>query len=485
MKTLKTFIKNFTSLVLSRIFQQGLHVIFIALLARYLGAEGFGIFAFCLSVVTLFCIFVNFGLNTLLVREIAKYKERASELIGKALFIKITFALVMIAGISVYAYFAHMEKIFFFLLLIISCYSFVDSMTDILNSCFRAYERMELEAFLSMFGSFFYVAGGIAAIWLKVSLIRIVIVLGISYVLKFIFGIMLFFRRFPDCRHFGRNFRFDWPLLKMASVFALVGGIGVIFGHTDKLMLGALCGYGSVGWYAATNKLLMTFFIIPSLFVAAIFPVFSRLHQDAIEKLKIAYVNSFYSLLTLGVIVGIISFMFSDLIIGLMYGKGFDQSILILKVMAFYLIWQFPNYVNGQMMVSINKERLFSMVYGFFTVLNIILNYILIIRFGFMGACYATIFATGLGFVFYTCYIHRHLSIALDYMKLVKLTVSALCLVGILLLALRMGIHFVWSIFVIAPVIYFSLVLIFRIFPRETLLMLFQCFSFSRKGIRA
>jgi len=64
-----------------------------------------------------------------------------------------------------------------------------------------------------------------------------------------------------------------------------------------------------------------------------------------------------------------------------------------------------------------NKERLFSMVFGFFTLLNIILNYILIIRFGFMGACYATIFATGLGFIFYTYYIHRHLSIAFEGVK--------------------------------------------------------------------
>jgi len=485
MKTFRTFLKNFLSLALSRVFQQGLHVIFVAVLARYLGAEAFGIFAFCLTIVALLCIVVNFGLNTLLVREMAKCREKTKELIGKALFIKTTFALLTIAGISVYAYAASIEKTFFLLLLIIAGYSFADSMTDILNSCFMATERMEFEALLIMSGSLFYVGGGLAAIWLKASLVRIVMVLGVSYILKLILAAILFFRIFPEFADFFVYFRFDRRLLKMASLFALVGGIGVIFTHTDKLMLGVMTGYGSVGWYAATNKLLMAFFIIPTLFVTAIFPVFSRFHQDSISKLRTAYVNSFYSLLSLGVIVGITSFVFSDKIIHLMYGKGFDQSVLILKVMAFYLIWQFPNYVNGNMMISMNQERLFSIVFGSFTCLNILLNYLLIKWFGFMGACYATMFATGSGFIFYTYFIHRRLSIAFEYMKFLKLTFSALCLVGVLQLTSRMGVHFMWSIFVIAPLVYFSMVIFFRIISEDTLLIFFQCIPFAKRGIRA
>ena len=50
--------------------------------ARYLGAEGYGILSLALSITGIFGILADLGLNTLMVREVARNKELADTYIS-------------------------------------------------------------------------------------------------------------------------------------------------------------------------------------------------------------------------------------------------------------------------------------------------------------------------------------------------------------------------------------------------------------------
>ncbi|MGH7203971.1 MAG: oligosaccharide flippase family protein, partial [Candidatus Levyibacteriota bacterium] len=62
--------------------------------ARYLGVDGYGKFSFAFSFTALFSILIDFGFNTLTVREIAKDKLLAKIYIGNLLSIKILLSII-------------------------------------------------------------------------------------------------------------------------------------------------------------------------------------------------------------------------------------------------------------------------------------------------------------------------------------------------------------------------------------------------------
>ena len=64
--------KNTALLSISQILIYILTFFYTIYIARYLGAEGFGILSFALAFSGIFSIFADLGLNTLTVRELSK-----------------------------------------------------------------------------------------------------------------------------------------------------------------------------------------------------------------------------------------------------------------------------------------------------------------------------------------------------------------------------------------------------------------------------
>jgi O-antigen/teichoic acid export membrane protein len=49
-------------------------------LARYLGADGFGVLSFAISITAIFGILVDMGLSTLMIREVTRDKPKINNL---------------------------------------------------------------------------------------------------------------------------------------------------------------------------------------------------------------------------------------------------------------------------------------------------------------------------------------------------------------------------------------------------------------------
>src|SRR3989337_3717734 len=72
----------------------GLATMFV--LSRYLGVEGFGQYNYIFAFFYLFITINDFGVNTIVVREISKQRERAGEIIGAMLSFKVLLAAISI-----------------------------------------------------------------------------------------------------------------------------------------------------------------------------------------------------------------------------------------------------------------------------------------------------------------------------------------------------------------------------------------------------
>ncbi|NIS38808.1 oligosaccharide flippase family protein, partial [Candidatus Saccharibacteria bacterium] len=78
-------VKNSAVLTASHVLSKLINLALVLILTRLLGSDGFGIYSFSLAFVMLFMVFTHLGINTLLIREIARDKSRAKELVGTTL----------------------------------------------------------------------------------------------------------------------------------------------------------------------------------------------------------------------------------------------------------------------------------------------------------------------------------------------------------------------------------------------------------------
>ena len=65
-------------------------------ISRYLGVEGFGQFNYIFAFFYFFLSLNDFGVNTVVVREVSKHRERAGEIIGAMLTFKLLVALTLV-----------------------------------------------------------------------------------------------------------------------------------------------------------------------------------------------------------------------------------------------------------------------------------------------------------------------------------------------------------------------------------------------------
>jgi O-antigen/teichoic acid export membrane protein len=75
----------------------------------------------------------------------------------------------------------------------------------------------------------------------------------------------------------------------------------------------------------------------------------------------------------------------------MLYGEGYKNSIIILQVLVWFIIFEFLSYLLYITLASINKQRLNTISTGICASLNIILNFVLIHQYSSIGAAIAKV----------------------------------------------------------------------------------------------
>ena len=275
-------------------------------------------------------------------------------------------------------------------------------------------------------------------------------------------------------RFFARlSIRFDFgfgkDLIKKSSFFCLSLVFINLLLYIGTVMLQKIRGSDEVGMYVAAYNILIGITSIPLMYSNAIFPVFSRYFVSDKSLLKFAYKKSFQYMLILGFPITIGIYIYARNIILLIYGPGYEQSIIALKILCWFVGIRFTSIISGTVLSSINRQgsRVFSQGSG--AIINIILNIILIPRFGFIGAGIAAVISEVFFLVVYSSFIMKYKMgfnfLGVSAKPLIASIVMALIIVNIPDLLLGT---------VVGTVSYFGILLILKTFKKEDKVLLMR-----------
>ena len=423
MNTVQRIAKNTAALFAAQFVVAILGLILSIFIARSLGDVIFGKYSFALAFTALFAVFSDLGYSTLLIREVARDKSQASKYLNnvlcmRALLSLIIFALIVIT-INVMGYLADTKNVVY----LFGIYTLVVSFSAVFKVTFRAFEKMEYEAGITIIANIIRVSLGLLVLLLGYGLIELALVFLFSGVFDLLFSFLVCMRKFVKPK-IELDFEFWKSTIKIALPLSMLSIFGLIYMRIDTIMLSVMKGDAVVGWYNAAYNLVLGFKSIPHLFMNALFPLMSGYFVSSKDSLRDIYEKSFKYLFILGLPLAVGITLLADRIILLLYGQQFSNSIIALQILAWDVLLIFLYMCSAFVLASIDKQNQMIVFAGCTAFINVTLNLFLIPSFSYIGAAIATIAAEGFLLISYL-YLNSKYSYTIPLRKIIIKPVGA------------------------------------------------------------
>ncbi|MFC1721520.1 flippase [Patescibacteria group bacterium] len=466
MSNVKRVTKNTIWLTIAEIAGKGVGFFIAIIIARYLGPENYGYYAFAISFVTLFQVIVDFGLRPLLVREVARNTALAGKYIGNFLALKVMLSAALFGAIGFALWLYGTDTNLLVLTMIAAVYIVLMSFTDMLRGVFQAFERMKYETIIRVITKFGVLGLTILVVVLGLWTISIMLALVIGTAIGTIAAFVICHRLFTKLK-----LQFDRKFLKVALrqsvLFAITNIFIAIYFKIDTVMLESMKGALEVGYYNTAYELVFAFMFIPSVVSGAMYPVISRFYKE--DKSKIAglvgRLIKYYTIASVALMIFL--YLLGAPLIRLFFGAEYEPSIPLFKILTFVLVFVFVNFLVGTLLNASNKQHVTTIAAGICAGVNVAINFILIPQYGAAGAAVATIITEFiLGFISIV-YLHKKLYPVFTASNIVKFLKLALAVAVTGALAYYLG---RWNIYVATPVallIFAGLIFAFRLYTKK------------------
>lgn len=180
----------------------------------------------------------------------------------------------------------------------------------------------------------------------------------------------------------------------------------------DQWMLAALMSPVASGAFNIAVRITNLVDIPTSAIATIVFPQSAkRIESEGKDSIKYLYEKSVGTTMALMIPGLLVLYLFTDLVIHLLAGAKYNDSIPLLKVTLLCCLLMPYGRLFGTILDSIGKTRLtFTMVVCTAT-MNLCLNYVFISKWGALGAAYATLLSNTIGFTVAQVILRRFLKV--------------------------------------------------------------------------
>jgi O-antigen/teichoic acid export membrane protein len=371
-------------------------------IARILGAEGYGVFAFALALAYLLGIPAVVGLNQLLVREVAQLADgqehgAAAGILRRADHVAIAGSVLLALG-AVGVTWAldpdgdgQMTTAVYIVSAAIPLLSLVRVRQAALQGLGKIVQGQTPET-VALPGLFLLLVLGYALIDDRPLTAEVTLVLQVVALLATLLLATGLLRRHlpPEIRNAHPQYRTrEW--LSSALPLMFVTGLYVINSRTDTMMLAAMEGPEAVGIYnvASRGAGFVGFFLLAG--QRALAPTLARFHQRGDhERMQEVVTVASRLILTASVPVALALIFGGRWILDLVYGAEFVPGAGALALLSVAYLGGVAMGPVAPLLVMTGHERTAAWGVGSSAILNIILNAILIPILGLEGAAIAT-----------------------------------------------------------------------------------------------
>ncbi len=470
-------VKNTSYYTMALVIQKVISFTYFSYLATQIGTENTAKYFFAISFVTLFSVFVDLGLASLLNREIAKNKESHQKLLSNVLGIKIITSLLVILVILITTkllnYNPYLEKMIYLSIVTM----LIDGFTLTFYAVIRGKHNLKYESIFAVIFQVIVISMGYLMLQKTHEPFLLLLVLLTASAFNLIYSGLILKIKYKISLIPRWNKEFIRLLLITTWPFAMATIFIKISGSIDSVFLSKMASERALGYYGLAYKITFAFQFIPMAFAASLYPAFTHFFNYEKEKLKNTFNQSliYLSIISLPIAVSIIC-LASPIILKI-YGTEFQGSILTLQILICNVPLIFPTFPLGALLNAVNLQKKHTRNIGITMLISIIANLILIPLYAQNGAAIASVIASFTYLLLNTLTARQIIQFETKKIFISILKIALACAVmGLLIIYLSPKIHLALVMLAGASA-YFALTLILKIITKQDLLFVKEIFK--------
>lgn len=353
--------------------------------ARYLGPEDFGIYSVAISLCTFGIVFSRMGMDSILVREYVSSADDPREVAAAAIILSFLASTLFILIASSLLYIYSDTYLLFLVPLVAVLFNFL----YLSEFYFQSQARAKVSSRLKLLMLVFFSVVKIVAIHEGVSLKTFLIIYSVEF---FLTGFILFifhFREIGSLRFRFVNADVFKTILSGALPLMLSAIAIVIYTKVDQFMIAHYLGAEQVGLYSASLKIFESWNILPYSFLVSILPVLMRYKDDEVRISK-GFIYLYRLMFYGSLFVALLSYFYGDYLMLWTFGPEFLSGQEPLYVLMLSCVWVTMGSITARYFTIMKYERKVATRTVFTCILNVLMNYLLIPKYGIVGAAWAT-----------------------------------------------------------------------------------------------
>ncbi len=387
-------LENSLWIMSDKIFNMVVGILITGMVARYFGPEKLGIFNYSLSFITLFTAISTLGLETLVVKAIVTQEKDEGTILYTSLVMRVIGGILLIILSNVLIKVIEPDNKQIHTIVVILSFGMLFKSLDVIEYWIHAHQNAKYSSFVRIATIIFTSILKVALIFLKGSIIKLSFIYIFDAIMAGVIYQIMFFKKKNNNIGFSVDFKYGIKLLKQSWAIVLSGLMITLYMQLDKIMLGKMMNdYSQVGIYTAATQIATMWYFVPMALINSYKPVIMMAKENSADN----YLNKMqklYDLVSLSSLVfSILVIIFGKVVIRILFGKEFFGAYSILIISVWAGIFALLGSARSVWLISEGKQK-YTMLYTFVGfIVNLVLNLLLINRFGGIGAAIATLIA--------------------------------------------------------------------------------------------
>ncbi|MEH8128186.1 flippase [Aeromonas veronii] len=383
-------INNSGWLMFDKLIRLLLGLLVSAWVARYLGPAQYGELAYVLAFLAFFQAVAVLGMDGIIVRDIAKDKTKAGEILGTAFVLRISVGfccwVIAVAGMG---WFNGWQDSSVYITALAGT-SLIFQAADTIDLWFQSQSQSKRTVIAKLLA--YIISNGLKIILIlnNAPLVAFAMVMAVEFLLAAL-ALAYAYRKFtcqqPWMLFRSRVIRF----LKESWPFIFSGLSVMVYMRIDQIMIKEILGDSELGLYAAAIPLATIGYFIPTLIFTSLAPHISRIKIKSNYEYRVVLSKIFVLYNAIGWLLAIPLAILSQFIILMLYGEDYSLSANVLSIYVFTNIFVCNGVALGFWVLNENKGMVTLVRTVIGAVFLCFINIYLIPRFGLIGAAISAV----------------------------------------------------------------------------------------------
>ncbi len=407
----RTIAKNTALLTVGVLLGRALGVLVFKKMNLVLGPAGIGIWGAATDLVAILLVMSNFGLGTLLTREITRRKVMTLPLMWSVLKLRWTMGAAGYLFLILYTRWSGFDNVQTAAFLVTGLAIFVETSAMACDAVLQAHEKVQHQTIGQIISAIFYFAAAMWALNAGYGLMGVIWSNALSRMVRLLVMVPLMLRSTgpwqwhdPD----GGQVPTTRTMMKLGFPLFLATTFGIIYNKVDTVMLLNMLGETTAGIYTLGHRALDIMIIVPGLFGTALFPALARYGQDSDSDARRLGARSLRYMMVAILPLTLFLMFVAGPIIGWFDQKGESpDSVLVLMIVIWGLPLQAVSIIFSRLLITANREQVFVRIGLGAMAINLVLNFLLIPRYSYFGASVATIVSMTVSFLLHYYFVRQ------------------------------------------------------------------------------